>query len=103
MILKFGYELDKLFDLGITTTTASGSYSFVRAAETGVPGDFWWLGAENTRPQRVYIRLKVQHGEYEPSSPILTLDRTPSKNPPTTSLSAYSLTLNAKMTLVPDE
>ncbi len=101
--LTAGFELTQLFPFGTTTSTSLGSYSFVRAAETQVPGDFWWLGTKDTKPRTVYVQLEVHRGEYLPAFPRQQLSRTPSKNAPTTSLGAYSLTLNAPMKPVPDE
>jgi hypothetical protein len=95
-----GFDKSNLFPISnqTKTTSSEGFFSFVRAQETGVPGDFWWFVVGDTNDRTVHLRLDVRHGGFTPvffTPP--TERRTPSKEAPTRNLGMYALHYNILM------
>lgn len=87
-----GFDEGQMFQISPpVSTSVTGSFSLVRAEQTGTAGDFWWFVVPDTRPRTVYVRLEVHHPEYYPSFPKKTLSRVPSTEPPNQRLDVYAL------------
>ena len=99
--LFVGFDEDALFEFRPATTTSStGSFSLVRAEQTGTAGDYWWFVVPDQNPRTVYVRLDVQHPQYFPASPKKTLSRVPSTERPTQRLDIYALSFSVVMEFI---
>jgi len=70
-------------------TGPQGTFEFIRAEETGNPGDFWRFDLTDPSPVQVYIRLTVLHPSFQPAYPVKDFTRTPSKEEPERRLDLY--------------
>jgi len=88
-----GFDKSSLFAISkqTKTTSSEGFFSFVRAQETGVPGDFWWFVVGDTSERTVHLRLDVRHGGFTPVFFPTSVRRTPSKEAPTRDFGEYAL------------
>jgi hypothetical protein len=97
--ISAGFQLDTLIPIAFGKTGADGSYDILRAQATGVPGDFWWFAVNDPSPVTLFVQAQIQQGNYLPAYPRVTLQRTPSRDPPGSNFGAYAITLSAVMTL----
>ena len=100
VILTMGFDPKSLFTVSTTVTGPRGEFDFVRAEETGEPGDFWIFRLPDPSPVQVYIRLTVQHLNFWPAYPVKQFIRTPSNEKPSRQFELYNFQFSVPMTQV---
>jgi hypothetical protein len=92
-----GLDKDALVPLGSAISSSSGSYSIVRANQTGTPGDFWWFASSDEGPVKVYLALRASKSGFESVEVRQEISRTPSTDAPTRLLDKYQIVMNAAL------